>query len=116
MAVWLTPADVASIAGTNDVTGNDALDDVTAAAAAYVERVRPDLTTGQEDPSYDAPADVKLGAAMLGARLYERRGSLLGAAASIGYDEAGAVVSGDPDIERLLQVGRHRPFGFGSSE
>jgi hypothetical protein len=99
-----------------DVDGNNALTSATAAAVAFVERQRPDLATGQAgDAAYDITADVKHGTAMLAARLYERRGSMLGIAPSAGYDEAATILRNDPDIERLLQIGRSRPFGFGAA-
>lgn len=112
MPEWLEPADVATFAKIDTVGGNDALTDATAAARAYVERVRPDLHTGQ-DAGFVVDADVKLGATMLAARWYERRGSLLGVA---GFDFEGAspLLRVDPDIERLLSIGRHRPFSFGA--
>lgn len=112
---WLTVEDVAAagnIAAAN-VTDNAALASATAAAAAFVERQRPDLATGQT-PAFDAPDDVKHGAAMLAARLYERRGSVLGVTASAGFEGAAEIVRYDSDIEQLLSIGRHRPFGFGS--
>lgn len=112
---WLEPADVAATSQIRDVEGNDALSAATDAARAYVERVRSDLLTGQEDEPFNAGADIKHGAGMLAARLYERRGSLLGVAPSAGYEDAASILRYDPDIERLLGIGRSRPFGFGSS-
>ena len=117
MPGWLTPAAVAAIGNVTDVDGNDALTSATAAAVAFVERVRPDVVTGQSgDAAYDIAADVKHGAAMLAQRLYERRGAMLGIAPSAGFDEAATILRSDPDIERLLQIGRSRPFGFGAPQ
>lgn len=110
--VWLEPADVSAAFNLGDVTGNTALESATAAAAAYVESVRPDLIT--EADLYQPTASVKHGAAMLAARLYERRGALLGVAPSAGYEEAATILRQDPDIERLLGIGRAAPFGFGA--
>jgi hypothetical protein len=101
--------------GIREVSGNDALTAATAAAVAFVERVRSDLHTGQAELPFDASDDVKHGAAMLAARLYERRGSLMGVAASSGYEAAGQILRYDPDIEQLLGIGKSRPFGFGAA-
>lgn len=110
--VWLEPADVSAAFNLGDVTDNSALESATAAAASFVEEERPDLIT--EDDLYQPTARVKHGAAMLAARLYERRGALLGVAPSAGYEEAATILRNDPDIERLLGIGRARPFGFGA--
>lgn len=110
--VWLEPADVAAAFNLGDPTGNTALESATAAAAAFVESRRPDLIT--EDDEYQPTADVKHGACMMAARLYERRGALLGAAPSAGFEEAVQILRYDPDIEQLLRIGRYRPFGFGA--
>jgi len=113
--VWLESTDVAAISnGAVDPTGNTALDSATAAAAAFVESRRPDLITGDTEELYHPTADVKHGAAMLALRLYERRGSVLGVAASAGFEEAAQILRYDPDIEQLLRIGRYRPFGFGA--
>lgn len=115
--VWLEPSDVASYASIEgDIEGNDALTDATAAAVAFVERVRPDLQTGQA-AGFVPTADVKLGATMLAGRWYERRGSLLGVAGFASAYETGStpLLRHDPDIEQLLQIGRKAPFGFGAA-
>lgn len=111
----LTPADVASDMGLTDVSGNDALTSATAAAVAFVERQRADLHTGQAGTPFAATKDIEHGTAMLAARLYERRGSLLGVAPSAGYEAAGQILRYDPDIEQLLGIGKSRPFGFGAA-
>lgn len=114
--VWpLTPDAVAADMGIRDVNGNDALASATAAAVAFVERQRADLHTGQAGTPFAATADIEHGTAMLAARLYERRGSVLGVAASAGYEAAGQILRYDPDIEQLLGIGKSRPFGFGSA-
>lgn len=116
-AGWLTSADVLAWTGSQDeATGNGPLGDATAAAAAFVERVRPeylvtDPVTGED--VYDPPADVMTGALMLAARLYQRRGTALGTA---GYSDFGApeLLRQDPDIARLLRIGPHARFAFGA--
>lgn len=110
---WPTPGDVP---GVTDVSGNDDLTAAVNGAIAFVKRERPDLATGQTgDDAWLVEADTFLGTAMLAGRLYERRGSLLGVAPSAGYEEAATILRNDPDIERLLQIGRSRPFGFGAA-
>lgn len=112
--VWLEPADVALAFDLGDATGNDALASATSAAAAFVESRRPDLIDPEDTTLYHPTADVKHGAAMMAARLYERRGAILGSAPSAGFEEAAQILRYDPDIEQLLRIGRYRPFGFGS--
>lgn len=73
------------------------------AAAAYVRRVRPDLFAGDAVPTDQA---VIYGAQLLTARLWARRGSPTGLA-SFGEFGPGAILRLDPDVERLLGVGRH---------
>lgn len=112
---WLTPAGVASFAQVDVVEGNDALADATRAAVALVEDKRRDLQTGQAE-GFLPTDDVILGAKLLAARLYERRGSLLGVAGYANYEGAAPMLLNDPDIERLLKIGRARPFGFGAAQ
>lgn len=86
-----------------------------AAAAAYVERNRPDLLVAGDplaDPPvpdvFTPPADVVAGAVLLTARLYARKGSPLGVA-SFGEFGPADVLRYDADIERLLGLGRYAP-------
>lgn len=113
--VWLEPADVAAAFNLGDPSGNTGLASCTSAAAAFVESRRPDLIDATDDTLFHPTADVKHGAAMLAARLYERRGALLGAAPSVGFEDAAQILRYDPDIEQLLRIGRYRPFGFGTT-
>lgn len=81
------------------------------AAASWVEGARRDLQTVVITPdattvTYDPPPEVVLGAAMLAARLYARKGSPTGLA-SFGEFGPAAVLRLDPDVERLLGVGRY---------
>lgn len=71
-----------------------------AAAAAYVERVRP------ADYTATVGADVVFGAVLLAARFYSRQGSP-GGIASYGEFGAAAVLRFDPDVAQLLGLGRH---------
>lgn len=82
------------------------------AAAAFVEGKHPGYFVG-DPPVYQPPGDVKLGAIMLAARYYARRGSTLGVA---GFSEFGPteILRHDPDVARLLRLGTFAPFGFGA--
>lgn len=99
---WLPIADVAAqIARQGDPADDVTLEAARVGAAAYVERVRPDLDwTGDPSP------DVKLGALILAARFHARKGSPMGVAT---FAEFGAaqIVRLDPDVERLLGLARH---------
>jgi hypothetical protein len=108
--VWLPQATVDEFTGRQ--TGVDANRAALArtAAARWVERARPDLVDAFTEDLVDD--DIILGAAMLAARLYSRKGSPDGLA---GYSEFGAarISRSDPDIERLLGLGRHAPPRIG---
>jgi len=108
--VWLPQATVDEFTGRQ--TGVDANRAALArtAAARWVERARPDLVDAFLAGTVDD--DVVLGSAMLAARLYSRKGSPDGLA---GYSEFGAarISRSDPDIERLLGLGRHAPPRIG---
>lgn len=83
MPEWITPADVADFLR---VAVNDRVEQVTPAARAWVERVRPDLDY------LDVPADVKLGAIMYAALLYQQGSAPAGLPAyeDLGqYDDTG---------------------------
>lgn len=92
------------------------------AACALVERKRPDLwvevpAEDPEDPPvvvFAADAAIRLGAAMLTHRLWERRSSPLGAAQFTEFG-AGAILRYDPDIGRLLGIGTEGTFNFGAA-
>lgn len=96
-----------------DIATGDDLDDEALtrrlnAAVAFVERARPRFNY-IDDPTSTLPeptADLVLGTLMLASRLYTRRNSPDGLVmmADIG---SGRVPSFDPDIERLLRIGRH---------
>lgn len=105
---WLPLADVLRHVGALADSANERdVDDARLAAAAYVERARPELLTVTGDVvTFDAPPDVKLGAQLLAARLYARKGSPAGLA-SFGEFGPAAVRAGDPDVDRLLSTGRH---------
>lgn len=84
-------------------------DEARLAAAAQVERMRPDLVVVAADGTASLPVadpDVVKGALLLAARLYARKGSPQGLA-SYGDFGPAPVSRLDPDIERLLGVGRY---------
>ena len=82
--------------------------DVLSAAVAFVERVRPEFNfSGQQLLLPAPPDDLILGTVRLAARWHQRRKSPDGLYA---MDDFGTsrVPSFDPDIERLLGIGRFR--------
>lgn len=114
MADWLTPAFVAAhvdVQGTPP--GAASLVNVVAAARAYVERVREDLPWQRLGWGWNVPADVKLGAAMLAWRLYQRRAAPLGITTSTTGDPV-EILRSDPDIARLLGIEGSGRFVFGA--
>lgn len=104
-APWLPAADVLGHLGIDDPESAAGVDAERArlAAAAHVERARPDLFLAGV---FTADAAVRYGAALLAARLYARKQSPAGLAS---YGEFGpaAVLRLDPDIERLVGIGRY---------
>lgn len=111
---WLPIADVRSHMGVPVGDPDpDGLELARKAAAAYVERVRPDRF-GVEDGVDVAHIDdaILAGAVILTARLYARRQSPAGIAS---YGEFGPapVLRLDPDVERLIGVGRYARPTFG---
>ena len=72
------------------------------AAAAYIEAQRPDLTADDLGKS----AAIRQAALLSAARLYARRSSPTGLA-SFGEFGAEQILRGDPDVARLLGVGRY---------
>lgn len=78
----------------------------------HVEDRRPDLYVAApvpEDPPVFTPSDrVRGGAALLAFRLYSRR------EAPLGVRGIKDILLEDPDIGRMLGIGRHRRFRFGA--
>ena len=102
---WLPAADVAATMGRSLAEGTPAdLENARKAAAAFVERHRADLVW-LGATSADVPADVWLGAVLLTNRYLARRGSPQGVA-ELGEFGPAAIVRTDPDVERLLGLGR----------
>lgn len=107
---WLPLADVLSYLGLPaDSSEAPAVDRSRLAATAYVERQRADLLLYDVDGvpvDYEPTPDVLAGAMLLAARLHARKSSPTGLAS---YGEFGpaAVLRFDPDLERLLAVGRY---------
>jgi len=101
--------------GMPPIDDDDRLAQVLDAAVAFVERVRDgDFNfTGDVGSPLPAPSsDVRLGTLRLAARWHTRRRS---PDALIQMAEMGAsrVPSFDPDIDRLLRIGRQQPWRVG---
>lgn len=110
VAPWLPSALVARQVPGVDLDPEGALplevEDARVAAAAWVERQRRDLVGGVDGATFTPGADVVLGAAMLAARWHARKGSPQGL---VGFAEFGpaAVLREDPDVFRMLGLGRY---------
>lgn len=110
---WLPLAGVLDHVGVDDGSDKaDAVERARSAAAAYVERMRPDLwTTVDDEPIYSATDDIIEAAILYTARLYSRKGSPAGV---VSFGDVGATLPRlDPDIERLLGVGRYAKPALG---
>jgi hypothetical protein len=102
-APWLPlPSDLAALAEPQATDAQRAR----LAAAAYVERVRKDLF--DEAGVYTPNQDVVQAGLLLTSRLYARRSTPQGLA-SFGEFGPGTILRGDPDVDRLLGLGRHAP-------
>ena len=107
------PPTLAEIKSDLDIAADDTRDDerlnrMLAAAVAFVERVRPRFNYAADEAStLPVPTpDLVLGTIRLAGRWHTRRRSPDGL---IQMAELGAsrVPSGDPDIDRMLRIGRH---------
>lgn len=97
----------------DDIVGADAFRAVLEAAITFVESVRPDLNFAL-DPVSELPlpdAATRLGTIRLAAR-WKARGRSPEALISMGEFGSARVPSFDPDIERLLKIGRFRKADF----
>lgn len=97
-----------------DTASDAALQQVLDAAIVFYERVKAGTYDFTNDPTTDLPhpdADVHLGIVRLAYRWHVRRRSpaMLMALGDLGETR---LPSFDPDIERLLQIGRRRGFTF----
>ncbi|EHR62635.1 phage head-tail connector protein [Saccharomonospora cyanea] len=111
MSGWVTLDDLKAEMGLEptDTRDDEQLQLALDAAVVFVERVRHGQFNFDGDPVSELPAptpDVKLGTLMLARRWHTRRRSPDGLVAMA--DQASArVASFDPDIDRLLRIGRH---------
>lgn len=121
MPTWLDAAQVTAILG--DSLDDGVLDEAALqlccdAARSFVEERRSDLWVSDGgDPAvltYEPTVSVVHGAAMYAYRLYHRRKSPLGILGTTDVGPAG-ILREDPDIARLLGIGRGRRFGFGGA-
>lgn len=80
-----------------------------AAANAYVQGARPDVTLDPDDgtPLSAWPPDIDMGAILLAAKVYGRRGSVSGVA---GFADLGVayIARFDPDVQWLLGLGDYQ--------
>lgn len=111
MPGWVTLADLKNEMGIDedDTRDDERLTRNLDAAVAFVERVRRGQINFDEDPLVDLPAptaDLKLGTLML-ARRWHTRGRSPDGLVAMGEMGSARVVSFDPDIDRLLRLGRH---------
>lgn len=123
MVAWMDAAGVVAALGDNlgSVIDDAALEFWTAAAVDYVEDARADLMVVTYDvdgvtvlsTEFVATDRVKAGTVLLAHRLYQRRTSALGIV-GVTSDAVASVIRNDPDIERMLGIGRSRKWRFGS--
>jgi len=92
-----------------DTTDDQLLTDAVDAAVAFVVRIHgtrynlDGLSVGLPDP----PADLRLGTVYLARRLHSRRSSPDGVI-NLGELGSSRIPSFDPDIDRMLRIGRYR--------
>lgn len=111
MPGWVTLTNLKDEMGIDD---DDDRDDVRLqshldAAVSFVERVRRGQFNFDENPLLDLPepsADLKLGTLML-ARRWHTRGRSPDGLVAMGEMGSARVASFDPDIDRLLRLGKH---------
>jgi hypothetical protein len=83
------------------------------AAASWVQAHRPDLFPAGAPAPTEAPSDdIGLGTVMLACRLVARTGSPLGVATFAEFGPS-SILRLDPDIERLLGLGRNATPAIG---
>lgn len=115
MADWPPKVDdLKADIGVDDSRDDARLKTVLDAAVAFVQRVRPKFNY-DASPLSELPAptdDLVLGTLRLAGRWHTRRRSPDGL---VQMAELGAarVTSFDPDIDRLLRIGRHAPMVVG---
>lgn len=110
---WLDVGEVATALGSSlaEVVDEDALQFWCDTVRDYVEDRRADLVTG-DPPAFAATPRIVGGAALLAYRLYQRRTAPLGTVAT--SEAIGTILRDDPDVARMLGIGRHRRFRFGA--
>lgn len=117
---WLDVPQVDTLLGADlaGPTDDDAMQACCDAARSFVEDRRGDLfvSDGGDPPvlTYTPTPAVIHGAAMYAHRLYHRRKSPLGILGSTDVGDSG-ILREDPDIARLLGIGRSRRFAFGGA-
>ena len=115
--MWVTLADLKLDMGITDNRDDQILQNHLDAAVDFVQRIHPDpgVLIGEPadwgDEGLEVPADIKLGTLRLAARWYSRRKS---PSALVDFGDLGSarIPSFDPDIDRLLRIGRYRDALF----
>lgn len=115
---WLDGAKVSELLGSLAVDLEETpLQSACDAARSFVEEKRGDLWVSDGgDPAvltYTPTPAVVHGAALYAYRLYQRRNNPLGILGTTDVGPAG-ILREDPDIARLLGIGRARGFRFGA--
>lgn len=113
MADW--PPTLANLKLDKGIEPDDTRDDETlqamlTAVVAFVQRVRPTYNYRREplSPWPEVPADLHAGALRLAARWHDRRRSPDGLVSWTESGGANQVPYIDPDIERMIGIGRYR--------
>lgn len=111
---WLSTEAVLAQIGTGAASDAAGVERNRAAAAAYCEDNRADLWgwVEGEDPEvpvrvFNATPRVVMAGALAAARLYARKGSPTGTSTAAYGEYATQVLSYDPDVERMLGIGRY---------
>lgn len=102
---WLPLARVKAALGRVVPGTDDDLEAARRAAAEWVEDHRRDLVW-LDATEADVPPTVWMGAVLLTNRILSRRGSPQGLA-ELGEFGPAAIIRSDPDVERLLGIGRY---------
>lgn len=109
MPGWVTLDELKSEMNIPDTDDDESLTRMLDAAVAFVERVRKGQFNFTADALSDVPeptADLKLGTLML-ARRWKIRGRSPDGLVAMAELGSARVSSFDPDIDRLLRIGRH---------
>lgn len=118
---WLTTEAVLAQIGQGAAADTAGVERNRAAAAQFCEDNRQDLfvwASSEADPLvlvrvFAPTARVVMAGALAAARLYARKGSPTGTSTAAYGEYATQVLSYDPDVERMLGIGRYAAPGVG---